>query len=427
MSVLLSLLLTSVPLFLLAVPIAFALGISCLVIMIVWPSQPFFIVAQKTLTGMDSYTLLAIPFFMLAAEVMNSGDITQRIIDAFNALFGRFRGSLAMCDVAANMFMAGISGSASADATAIGSVLIPAMVTDGYPAPFASALTAVASICGPIIPPSIPLVIYGVITRTSILKLFVAGYVPGFLLGVLLWAYVWIIARRRGFHSRPPVRIGEALKSFRRGIWALMMPGVLVAGILGGVFTVTELGAVLVIYALFVGIFMHRAFRRDEFFAMLQRVAVNSANVLFIVGVSSLLGYLLVVHGIPQMVPDFIFGLTHNKYVILVLLNVVFLIAGAFLDSTPATIILVPILLPLVRGLGIDFTHFGLMVVFNLMIGAVHPPVGLVLYICTTIGRTNMINVLIEMIPMFFILFLVLGLITYVPETVLWLPRHLGM
>lgn len=427
MNILLALLALSTPLFLLAVPVAFVLGICCLVIMWFWPGLPYFTVVQKILNGMDSYTLLAIPFFMLAAEVMNAGDTTRRIVAAFHSLFGRFRGSLAMCDVASNIFLAGISGSASADATATGSILIPALIKDGYPAGFASALTAVASIIGPIIPPSIPLVVYGVITRVSILKLFVAGYIPGLILGGLLFLYIWIIAKRRGFHAKPAQGFQEVMTAFRQGAWALMMPIVLVGAIVAGVFTVTELGAVLVVYALILGICVHKEFPLRQLPGILQRVALNSANILFIVGVSTMLGYLLVIHGIPDLVPGFILSLTHNKILILALLNVVFLVAGVFLDSTPATIILVPILLPLVNQLGIDLTHFGLMIVFNLMIGLIHPPVGLTLYICMTIGRVSLTEIMWEIVPMFFLLIFVLILITYVPETVLWLPRQLGL
>jgi tripartite ATP-independent transporter DctM subunit len=427
MAILLAFLVTSVPLFLLAVPIGFALGLSCLLIMVVWPGLPFFVVVQKIVTGMDSYTLLAIPFFMLSAEIMNAGDTTRRIVEAFNALFGRFRGSLAMGDVASNIFLSGISGSASADATATGSVLIPAMIRDGYPAPFAAGLTAVASIIGPIIPPSIPLVVYGVITRVPILKLFVAGYVPGLALGGLLFLYVWYVGKRRGFQAKPPQNFREVVSSFRQGIWALMMPVVLVGCIVAGVFTVTELGAVLAVYALFLGIVVHHEFPLRLLGPILRRVALNAANILWIVGTSSVLGYLLVVHGIPDMVPGLIFGVTHNKYWILALINVVFLVAGIFLDSTPATIILVPILLPLIRDLGIDLTHFGLIVVFNLMIGLIHPPVGLTLYICMTISGADLVDILWEILPLFFLVLAVLLLITYVPETVLWLPRKVGL
>ena len=208
--------------------------------------------------GWNSFPLLAIPFFLLASGIMNAGSITDRVIDVFNGVIGRMRGGLGMVNVGVNVFLAGISGSAVADATATGSILIPAMKRDGYSGPFAAGLTAAAAVCGPIIPPSIPMVIYGVVAHVSILKLFLAGYVPGFMLGGLLMAYVWYIAKKRGYPTRPKVGLGEVMSRVRRGIWALLMPAILVAGILLGVFTVTELGAVLVVYAILVSGVIYR-------------------------------------------------------------------------------------------------------------------------------------------------------------------------
>lgn len=412
---------------LLSVPVAFALGLSSLAVMMIWPGPPLLLVAQKILGGMDSFPLLAIPFFLFAAELMNDGGITRRIISVFSGTLGRFRGALGLVTVGTNVFLAGISGSAVADATATGSVLIPAMKREGYPAAFAAALTATAAVIGPIIPPSIPLVIYGVVAKVSIIKLFVAGYVPGLLLGLCLLAYVAVVARRRGFPAQPPCPLPEMGQRLKRGFWALMIPVLLVAGIFGGAFTVTELGAVLVVCALVLSLGLYREIDLRRLPDALRRSALDSANVMFIVGTSSLFAYLIVIYQVSDVVAAFATEVVDSKVGALILMNVILLVVGMFLDSTPATIILVPIFMPLAQAFGIDPTQLGLIVVFNLMIGLVTPPVALNLYIASRIAGVPIGRVIVELMPMFALLVAILGLITFVPETVLWLPRQLGM
>lgn len=411
---------------LLSVPIAFALGLSSLAVMLIWPGPPLLLAVQKILNGMDSFPLLAIPFFLFAAALMNSGGITHRIIDVFSGSFGRFRGSLGLVNVGTNIFLAGISGSSVADATATGSVLIPAMKREGYPAAFAAALTATAAVIGPVIPPSIPLVIYGVVAKVSIIELFVAGYLPGLLLGSALLAYVWLLAGRRGFPAQPPCPWPELARRLKRGFWSLLMPVLLVAGIFGGVFTVTELGAVLVVYALLLSFLIYREIDLRQLPGTLRQVALDSANVMFIVGVSSLFAYLIVVYQVSDHIAAFAAEWIDSRIGALILMNVILLAVGMFLDSTPATIILVPMFLPLAREFGIDLTHLGLIMVFNLMVGLVTPPVALNLYIAARIAQVPIGRVILELLPMFALLIAILALITFVPETVLWLPRQLG-
>jgi tripartite ATP-independent transporter DctM subunit len=425
MTFMLAIAVVSVVLFLLSVPVAFALGLSCLFVMVLWPGAPLLLVAQKTLNGMDSFPLLAIPFFLLASSIMNVGSITDRVIDVFNGIVGRVRGGLGMVNVVVNVFLAGISGSAVADATATGSILIPAMKRDGYPGPFAAGLTAAAAVCGPIIPPSIPMVIYGVVAHVSILKLFLAGYLPGFMLGGLLLAYVWYVARRRGFPMQPKVGVLEIVTRVRRGSWALLMPVILVAGILLGVFTVTELGAVLVIYAMLVSIIIYHQLPLRAMPTILLQVGLDAANIMFIVGTSTLLAYLIAINQIPSIIVTSILSITHSKFTFFILLNGILLIAGTFLDSTPATIILAPIFLPIAKALGIDPVHLGIVVVFNLMIGTVHPPVGLNLYVTSKIANESISRVIVELVPMYAILIAVLAFITYAPGPILWLPSLL--
>ena len=410
----------------LSMPIAYALGLSTVLATLLFTDIPLFLLVQKTIGGVDSFTLLAIPFFLLAAALMNESGITDRILSVFNGVFGAIRGALGLASVGANMLLAGISGSAVADATATGSVLIPSMKASGYPPGFAAALCAVAAICGPIIPPSIPLVIYGVVAKVSIIELFVAGYAPGLLLGAVLFLYVLIASRFRGFPAEGSVVLSEIVRRVCRAAWGLIMPLILIAGIFGGVFTVTELGAVLVVYALVVGVFVYRTLSMSSLSVSLKSSALDTANIMFVVGISSFFAFLLVSQGIPQLIQGFVLTQVESRILFLLLINLTFLLAGMFLDSTPATIILVPILLPITGDLGIDPVHFGMIAVFNLMIGLITPPVALTLFITARIANVSIVRAMIEAAPMFAMLVAILGLITFVPEFVLWLPRQLG-
>lgn len=425
MSQLLAIAVISVALLLLSVPVAFALGLSCLFVMALWPGTPFLLVAQKTLNGMDSLPLLAIPFFLLASGIMNAGGLTDRVVKVFNGIVGPLRGGLAMVNVAVNIFFAGISGSAVADATATGSILIPAMKRSGYPGPFAAALTAAAAACGPVIPPSIVLIVYAVVAHVSIFRLFLAGYLPGLLLATLLIAYAWYAATNRGYPKQPRIGLHEIASRIRLGFWALTMPIGLVLGILLGVFTVVELGAVLVLYAILVCL-IYRQLPVREVPKILLQVGLDAANIMFIVGVSSLLAYLIAINRIPDLILTGVLSFTHNKWSFLITANVITLIVGTLLDSTPATIILVPIFLPIAKELGIDPIHFGIVFVFNLSIGTVHPPVGLNLYVTSNIAKETIGKVMIELIPIYVLMFMVLIFVTFFPEPLLWLPNLLS-
>lgn len=417
---------TFLALALLAVPIAVALGVSALIIVAIW-GMPGFILAQKMVNGIDSFPLLAVPFFILAASVMNSGGITTRVVDLFSSALGRIRGSSGVVNVGTNVFLAGISGSAVADASASGALLIPEMRKEGYSGGFAAALTAGAAVIGPIIPPSIPLVIYGVIAQVSITKLFVGAYIPGLLIASALIAYVIFYAKKHDLpaRGRKPWRVIG--KQFKGSAWALSMPLLLIVGAKGGLFTVTELGAVLVLYAIFVGWVIHREFKWGQFPGMLTDAGLQTANIMLVVAVSSFIAYLVVVHGIPRDIQNLLHGADLTPWEFLLIVNVVFLIAGMFLDSTPATIILVPIFLPAATSFGIDPTHFGLVIVLNLMVGLIHPPLGLNLLITQSIAKVPMREVLWASLPIVGIVLAVLLVITFVPQTVLWLPHAMGM
>ena len=411
---------------LLAVPIAIALGVAALVIVGIW-GMPGFILAQKMVNGIDSFPLLAVPFFILAALVMNSGGITTRVVDLFSSALGRIRGSSGVVNVGTNVFLAGISGSSVADASASGALLIPEMRKEGYSGGFAAALTAGAAVVGPIIPPSIPLVIYGVIAQVSITKLFIGAYVPGVLIAVSLIAYVMLYARKHNLPARGKQPRGVIARQFRGSAWALSMPLLLIVGAKGGLFTVTELGAVLVLYAIFIGWIIHREFAWRRFPAMLSDAGLQTANIMLVVAVSSFIAYLVVVHGIPRDIQNLLQGAQLSPWEFLLIVNLVFLVAGMFLDSTPATIILVPIFLPAAISFGIDPTHFGLVIVLNLMVGLIHPPLGLNLLITQSIAKVPMREVIWASLPIVGIVLAVLLVITFVPQTVLWLPHVMGM
>lgn len=411
---------------LLSVPIAVAMGVAALVIVALW-GTPGVLLAQKLVNGIDSFPLLAIPFFILSAAIMNSGGVTTRVIDLFASALGRVRGSSGVVNVGTNVFLSGISGSSVADAAASGALLIPEMKKEGYSPAFAAAFTAGAAVLGPIIPPSIPLVIYGVIAQVSIMKLFVGAYIPGFIIAAALIAYVTYVARRKRLAARGSIAWTEIGRKFRVSLWALSMPLLLALGAKGGLFTVTELGAVLVFYALFAGWAIHREFQWRQFPGMLTDAALQTANIMLIVGISSFVAYLIVVNGIPRDIQAHLQSADLGPHGFLLLVNIIFLVAGIFLDSTPATIILVPIFLPAALAYGIDPVHFGLVVVLNLMIGLIHPPIGLNLLITQSISRAPMGQVVRESLPIIAIILAVLLLITYVPATVLWLPNALGM
>lgn len=410
----------------LSVPISISLLSACMVGISISDGVPFFLAPQKMVEGMNSFPLLAIPFFLLAGDLMTGGGITTRGVNLFNSMFGHRRGSLAYSVVATNLFMSGISGSAVADAAATSNVLIPAMSRTGYRPEFSAALAAASSVAGPLIPPSIALVIYGIVAKVSIIELFIAGYIPGLLVGVALLIYVRTRTRAESFPSLPRSSGRERLIAVRAGFWTLLTPVLIVLGTVGGVFTVTELGAILVVFAFLVGIFCHRELRLATVPGKLVESSILSANIMVVVGASALLAYLYVINDVPAEVPRVLLGLTENKVLLLLLVNVIFIVAGAFLDSTPATIILVPILLPLMDQIGVDPVQFGLIVVFNLMLGLLHPPLCLSLFITSAVAGVSLSSAFRAVLPMLGLLIGVLLLVTYIPALTLWLPSVLN-
>lgn len=406
----------------LSVPLGVSLTFACVVGIAMSADVPMFLVPQKMVEGMSAFPLLAIPFFLLAGDLMTSGGITTRGVNFFNSLFGHRRGSLAYSVVGTNIFMSGISGSAVADAAATSNVLIPAMSKTGYNRSFAAALAAASSVAGPIIPPSIALVVYGIVAQVSILDLFIAGYIPGLLIGLALIGYVRFRVSRDDMPRLPRATRAEKLIAARAGFWTFLTPILIVLGTVGGVFTVTELGAVLVVFALLVGFVAHRDLRPSEVPAKLASSSMLASNIMIVVGSSAVLAYLYVINDVPDQLPELLLSITDNKILLLLLVNLMLLIAGAFLDSTPATIIFVPILLPLMDQIGVDPVQFGLIVVFNLMLGLLHPPLCLSLFITSSVARVPLWDAFKAVLPMLGLLLVLLGLITYIPAITLWLP-----
>ncbi|WP_296575640.1 TRAP transporter large permease [Phreatobacter sp.] len=410
-----------------SVPIGFAMGLATMAAIWTHGSLPMSLLAQRTLVGADSYALLAIPFFILAGNLMNGGGITEQIIRLANAMVGRFRGGLALTSITAAMIFSGLSGSAAADASALGKVLIPAMKKQGYGGGFAAALMASACVNGPIIPPSIPLVIYGLSAGkgVSIIALFLGGIVPGILLGVSLMVAAYVIAVKRRYPVSEAVPLREIPRLIGPAMWALMMPVIILVGVTGGVVTVTESATIAVVYAAFVGFFIYRVLNWRTVWPILVQTALDTALVMFIIALSSGFGWLLAVSGIPRAAATWIASVSTDPTIVLMMINVFLLVIGIFMEPLPALFILIPVLVPVVQAVGIDLVHFGLVMVFNLCLGLITPPVGILLYICANFAGVKLEEESRELGPFLLAGLVVLAIISFFPSTVLWLPRVL--
>ncbi|MCA3586072.1 MAG: TRAP transporter large permease [Methylocystis sp.] len=408
----------------LAVPIAFAMGLATVAAILAHDTLPMTLLAQRTLVGAESYALLAIPFFILAGNLMNGGGLTDQIVRLAMAFVGRFKGGLALTSVLAAMIFSGLSGSAAADASALGKVLIPTMKKQGYGGGFAAALMASACVNGPIIPPSIPLVIYGLSVGAGapIIDLFLGGVVPGILLGVALMIAAYIISVKRNYPTSEPVPFREIPRYIKNASWGLMMPVIILSGVVGGIVTVTESATIAVLYAAFVGFFIYGELKLNQIWPILVQTAIDTALVMFIIALSAGFGWLLAVSGLPRQLGMWLSSFSTNPVVILMVINVILLIIGIFLEPLPALLIFIPVLVPVVKAVGIDLVHFGLVMVFNLCIGLITPPVGILLYICAKFAGVTLEEESRELTPFLIASIAVLVIITIFPSTVLWLP-----
>lgn len=410
-------------------PLAFAIGITALVALVQSDGPSLMrLVPMRLFSGIDMFSLMAMPFFILAGDIMNRIRITDRLVDLANALVGRVRGALAHVNVLVSVFFAGLTGAAVADTAAIGRMIIPAMAAQGYRRDFAAALTAASSVIGPIIPPSIIMVIYGSLMQVSIAGLFAAGVMPGILMALALIGYIALRARRDDLpvaHLRgetPP--LGTAL---RRAIVPLMMPIIILGGILGGVFTPTEAAAVAVFYALVVGVVLYRNFGLRDLWDVLYDMVRASGAVFIILAAASILGWVLAKEGIPQQLADLLLGISDNPLIFLFVVSLALLVIGMFMEMTAILIILGPILHPIAVSLGIEPLHFGIVMVVNLNIALATPPLGACLFVASSVGKVRFEDVAWRILPFILVEVAVLAAVVYIPAISLTLPRLLGL
>lgn len=413
-----------VGLLLLGFPVAFSLGLSSLVYLLV-KGIPLSIIPQKMYSGIDSFVLLCIPAFIVAGNLMNTAGITRRIIDFSNAIVGFIRGGLALANVAASMIFAGISGTALADTASIGAILIPAMKEEGYDADFSAAVTASSSTVGPIIPPSVPMIIVGTLTGLSVTRLFLAGAIPGVILGFSLMAITYYLSVKRNYPKEEKLPLRRVVRIFLDASWALGMVALILFGILGGVFTPTEASVVAVVYALLVGLFVYRELKPRD----IPRIVIESVrmttSVMILVGLARLFAWIITTEQIPQLVARGILNISTNPYVVILLINAILLFVGCFMETVAALVIFVPVLLPVALKIGMDPIHFAVMVVLNLIIGLTTPPVGVCLFVAANIAKISLGTLVRAMVPFLLVLLAVLFLVSYVPAVSLTLPSLL--
>jgi tripartite ATP-independent transporter DctM subunit len=416
--------------FALGVPIAYALGLAALA-GAYWIGIPLEAVMLQVSSGVSKFAMLTIPFFVLAGAIMAEGGMARRLVAFANVLVGmvRVRGGLSAVNVLATTFLSGISGSAVADTSAIGSVMIPQMEKTGYPRVFATNVTISASVQALLVPPSHNAVIYSLATggTISIISLFMAGVAPGLLLGASLVVLCLVLAYRNGHPRGETVALREAVKIAVDALWGLVTLAIILGGILGGVFTAIEAGAVACLWAFFVTMFIYRDYRWRDLPQLVHRTMRTVAMVMTLIAFAASVGYVMALMQVPARVTAMLLTLSSDKNVILLLINVLLLVLGCLLDMAPSILICTPILLPVVVKFGVDPVHFGMIMLLNLGIGLCHPPVGAILFVGCAVGRVTIEQVVREIWPFYAVMFLVLMLVTYIPSISLWLPRLLSL
>lgn len=404
---------------LIGLPVGFGLALSSLAA-VLYSHYPLTVFTQRMFTAVDSFPLMAIPLFMLAGALMSHGGITRRIIDFALSFVGGVRGSLGHVVAISGVIMGGISGSGVADAAALGSVMIPEMKKREYDIGFSAALVACSGSIGLIIPPSIAIIIYGVTAQASIGDLFMAAVLPGVMIGSGFLLYSYWFARKHNYPSEGKVSGKERWRRFREALWALMMPVIIIGGIRCGIFTATEGGAVISVYALVVGMFIYKEITISKLPTIFMEAAISTAIISLIIAATSLFGWLLASEQIPQHITNGLLSLTDNKFVLLLLINLILLVFGMFIDSAPAIMLLAPILVPVVMKLGMSPIQFGLVMVINLTIGLLTPPVGTAMYVASNISGVPIGRLSRSLIPFWLVMLTVLALMTYCPALTIW-------
>jgi tripartite ATP-independent transporter DctM subunit len=415
-------------LMMIGMPVAFALGLAAM-IGALWIELPLDAVMIQLGSGVNKFSLLAIPFFVLAGAIMAEGGMARRLVAFAGVLVGFVRGGLSLVNIMASTFFGAISGSSVADTASVGSVLIPEMEKKGYPRPFATAVTCAGSVQAILIPPSHNAVIYSLAAggSVSIAALFMAGVLPGLLMGLTLGILCMIIARRENYPKGEVIPLRQALKICVEALWGLMTMVIILGGILSGVFTANESASIAVLWAFFVTMFIYRDYKWRDLPKLIHRTVKTVTIVMILIGFAACFGYLMTMMQIPMKVTGFLTSLSSNPYVILLMINLLLLVLGTLMDMAPLILILTPILLPVVKTLGIDPVHFGMIMMVNLGIGLITPPVGSVLFVGAAISKLKIGAVTRAMKPFFVALFIVLMMVTYIPALSLWLPRTMGL
>lgn len=416
------LLIVFVALSLLRFPIALAIGIAVAATIGAFSSLSYFVLVQRMVVGIDSFVFLAIPLFIMAGRLMNEGGITDRIFSFARAMVGHLRGGLGHANIVASMIFSGMSGSAVADAGGLGLIEIKAMNDQGYPKSFSGAVTVASSVIGPVIPPSIPMVLYGALAEVSVGRLFLGGVIPGILVGLSLMILVSILSHIRDYPKDAPVSAREFMRRLGRAALPGLTPVIIIGGILGGVFTPTEAAAVAVVYAFVISFFVYRTIRFRDVPQIVLETMVTTAVVTFVISAASSFSYLLIISNVANALAELLMSLTSNPWMLLLILNVVLLLFGAIMEAGVAMILLVPILIPVLNMVGIDLVHFGVVMTLNLMIGVATPPVGMGLFVVSQVADLRveelMKSILIFLVPPIVVLFLV----TFVPPLATWIP-----
>ncbi|MGI6128934.1 MAG: TRAP transporter large permease [bacterium] len=409
------------------IPISFSLGITSF-IGLVSSGYPLDVVIQRIFTGIDNYSLIAVALFIFAGDLMSEGGISRRLVNFAEAIIGHWPAGLAMVSILACMFFAAITGSAIAATAAIGGLMIPVMTEQRYAPTFSASLLACAGSIGPIIPPSIPLLVFGQLANASVARLFVGGFIPGILMGAALMIYSYFVGKKRDYRGQDQfVGWGTVWQTGRKAILALITPIIIIGGIVSGIFTATESGAIAVMYALIIGMFVYKELTWEKVWNLLKKSAISTGTVLIVVACASLFVWYLTVNQIPQAVAVAMMTFIHSRLALLLVINIILLIVGTFIDTISAVVIFGPLFLPLTQTFGVDITHYGLILAVNLTIGMCTPPLGVDLFVSSAIAKVSIREMWNDLVPLLGVLIIVLMVITYVPSSVLWLPDILGI
>jgi len=407
----------------LSVPIAICMGAADIVAVITSGRFPLETVFHSMGTGLSSYILLAIPFFIIAGEVMNSGGITTRIFDFANALVGRIPGGLGHANVFASVIFAGMSGSAVADAGGLGAIEMKAMRDVGFDDEFSASVTAASSTIGPIIPPSVPMVVFGASAGVSVGKLFIGGFIPGLLMAIALSIMVYYYAVKRNYPRLEKFSWKYVAQTFKKAFLPILTPIIIIGGIIGGIFTPTEAASVAVVYGIIIAMFVYKDLSFKKLREIIFKALITTSTVTFIMATASAFAWLLAIDGLPMKLAEFVSSINMPAWVFLILFNVIFLILGMFMEALSILIIMVPVVMPLFQHFGLDPIHMGVVMVLNLMIGLITPPVGMSLFVTSKVANVKLEKLCKAIIPWIIPLIIVLIIITYIPDLVTWLPN----